>query len=599
MNCNLSKWGWRLLPGSISALSMALLLKLGAFQPLEQLGYQALFQLRSQRMWDERLVLVAIDDASVAQIGRFPWARQQYTQLLQFLSDAGANIVVFDLLFSEPSADDRLLAEAMDEHGRVVLSTAWNAEGMSLDPVPVLQQKALGVGHISVRQDSDAIVRQVWPQIQGTLALAIVAAQAYSLMHREVALPQKTAPMWLNWVGDAKSIQQYSFVQVVQGNVPKENFVDKIVLVGVTATGIDPLITPYDRNPPASSVLLHATLLQNLLRQSLLQPLGKPWWLLLFLAGGPLLSWSLNERTWNRQVGTVVGLWVGWLGLSVLLLNFNHLPPVVLPLTLFAITGGATGICDRVRESSALRRQLRHLQRDEALKAEFFRTASHELRTPVANIQTAISLLRIARSPEDWEEYLQILEEECRQEANLINDLLDFQRLSSVQPPIQPETYELQDWLQEVMVPFLVRAEANQQQIELQVDGGSTKLTLDWMSLRRILSELLNNACKYTPAQERIQVRARLVTNQLELVVSNSGVTIPAAELDKIFQPFYRIPELDQNRQGGTGLGLAIIKRLAEYLHGVVEVTNPSNVLMFTVRLPIKVEPMAVDLNQC
>ncbi|MFM7427384.1 MAG: CHASE2 domain-containing protein [Elainella sp.] len=584
----LSSWrsSWkRLLPGSLSALGVLLLLKFGFLAPLEQLSYQALFQMRGQQPWSSELVLINIDDASLAQLGRFPWSRQRYIELLKLLTPVESNLVVFDLLFSESSPDDAQLGAAMAQLGQVILVQAWNSTGAVLQPVPTLARNALGVGHILTQQDSDGIVRQVAPQLNGVPMLAVVVAQARSLTQAEVRLPSMTQPFWVSWVGQTSRLTQYSFVDVLAGKVDPERFANKIVLVGVTATGLDPLTTPFDRNPPTSSVILHATLIDNLLCQHHLQPWSSRELLLLFLLGGPLLGWLLSGQGWLRQLLAVAGLWAGWLLLSVLLLNAAWLLPIVPPLTLFMLTGGATGLYDRLREAARLRRQIQSLEANQVLKEEFLRTASHELRTPMANMQSAITLLKMTDSPQDRNEYLQILEDEVQQEFALINDLLDLQRLSN-QKPIQLQTQDLKDWLLEVVLPFQLRAETNQQHLDLLVLGQNQTLTLDWGSLRRITTELLHNACKYTPAQGFIQIRAE-VQQELRLEISNSGVLLPADELDKLFQPFYRNVEVDYRQQGGTGLGLAIVKRLVEHLNGEVQVQIQNQMLTFTICLPL------------
>jgi signal transduction histidine kinase len=587
---NLSSWrsSWkRLLPGSLAALGLLLLLKLGLLTPPEQLSYQALFQLRGQQAWNSELVLIKIDDASLAQLGRFPWSRQRYVELLKILAPVESNLVVFDLLFSESSPDDPQLGAAMAQHGQVILAQAWDSAGASLQPVPLLAQNSIGVGHILTQQDSDGIVRQIAPQINGVPMLAAVVTQARSLTHAAVELPSLNRPFWVSWVGQTSRLAQYSFMDVLAGKVTPQQFADKIVLVGVTATGLDPLVMPFDRNPPTSSVILHATLIDNLLRQHHLQPWSKPQLLLVVLLGGPLLGWSLSGQGWLRQVLAVAGLWAGWLLLSVLLLKAGWLLPIVLPLALFMLTGAATGLYDRLREAARLRRQIQLLEANQVLKEEFLRTASHELRSPVANIQCAITLLKLADSPQDRNEYLQILEDEVQQEFALINDLLDFQRLSN-QKPVKLQTCELQDWIREVVLPFQLRAEANQQRLDLLFEGEDQALTLDWASLRRILTELLHNACKYTPTQGQIRVRAKIQQN-LWLQVSNSGVALPAEELDKLFQPFYRNVEVDYRQQGGTGLGLAIVKRLVEHLNGELQVNNQNQILTFTICVPLTV----------
>jgi CHASE2 domain-containing sensor protein len=90
----LTRWRRRtgsLLPGLLTALVVTGLLKLGVLKPLEQITYQYLFQLRGSTPWDDRVVVIAIDDSSIKSLGRFPWARQRYTQLLTVLTQGQAS----------------------------------------------------------------------------------------------------------------------------------------------------------------------------------------------------------------------------------------------------------------------------------------------------------------------------------------------------------------------------------------------------------------------------------------------------------------------------------------------------------------------------
>ena len=271
-----SKWGGRLLPGTLIAIAIAGLLKMGLFDPLEQTAYRLLFQLRGSLPADQRLVMIEIDDASLEHLGRFPWSRQQYAKLLNLLDQPAANknIVVLDLLFSEPSPSDAQLAEAMERHGQVVLASALDADGKPLMPVPQIQRAAIATGHILVQPSSDGMIRSVIPLLKGQLILGVAAVQAQSLVQAKVTLPPLDRPLWLNWIGCANQAPHYSFVDVIEGKVNPQIFQNKIVLVGVTATGLDPLISPFNQTPPTSSLYLHATLIQNLLQQNLLHPLN-------------------------------------------------------------------------------------------------------------------------------------------------------------------------------------------------------------------------------------------------------------------------------------------------------------------------------------
>lgn len=745
-----------MLPGGVAALGLAALLNLGALQPLENIAYNALFRLRGKTAWDDRLVLVAIDDASIRQLGRFPWSRRHYTQLLTVLNRAEPSVVALDLLLSEPTPDDAQLARAMADYGRVVLGQAWDTTGLPLVPVPSIRDAALSTGHIHTEPDPDGIVRSILPQIQGEPALGIAAIETYSLVQTLVQKVKMDRPIWLNWVGSP--IQQYSFVDVMQGKIPDRALRNKIVLVGVTAAGIEPRLTPFSTNPVTSGVHIQATLINNLLQQNVLYPIQGKWLLIILLVGGPGLSLLISYWRTETQVAIAAGLSLSWIGLSLALLKMTYLMPVVLPLSLVASTALISAIVERLRMNALLQRQIRqmwqayqptlvlrpnapqllavstspsmrqvtqlaalaeqfgrsqstqaaiarslsvglvaadcnglvwfcnpvafelsqiqigsqlenhlvpewmsetdwrdHLQalhqpprvsvqelrrgdrwfsfqlellRDETIltsdsdrltglllviedittrkqveanldqqihelhhmsqmKDDFLSTVSHELRTPLTNMKMAIQLLKISAAEQQRSHYLKILENECNREAELINDLLDLQRLEAGVEITNSEVIHLQDWLPAVVEPFYKRTEDRQQTLVVKVVDPLPDLLSDQPSLERIVVELVNNACKYTPPTGEITVSATWVSSWIELAVRNSGAEIPEQELTRIFERFYRVPRADPWKQGGTGLGLALVEKLVERLGGRIEVKSGFGSTTFTIALPV------------
>jgi len=361
MNWHLHRFKWRLLPGGLTSLAIALLLQTGAFQPLEQIAYHNLFRMRGEHPWDDRLVLVAIDDASIQQLGRFPWSRQQYVKLLNVLSEADSSIVVIDLIWSESSSRDAELAEAMLRHGQVVLAQAWDSTGLPLSPVPLLADAAIATGHILKDKEPDGSVRQIDLQIQSQPALGVAAIQAYGLVQQPIPLPDLNQQFQINWVGSIKQLPHYSFVDVVQGKISPSVFQHKIVVVGVSASGFDSLVTPFDQSSPPGSVLLHTTVINNLLQQDILHSLNLGWLIVIFLVGGPGLGWILSSCGVRQQLAIISGLCGGWLILSVLLLQANYLSPVALPIALFTTTAATVAISERLRENHLLHQQVERL----------------------------------------------------------------------------------------------------------------------------------------------------------------------------------------------------------------------------------------------
>jgi len=236
------------------------------------------------------------------------------------------------------------------------------------------------------------------------------------------------------------------------------------------------------------------------------------------------------------------------------------------------------------------------------LKDDFLSTVSHELRTPLSNIKMAIHMLRTAPSPERQQRYLEILEAECTRETELINDLLDLQRLENDSYRISPEPIQLQDWIPSIIAPFASRAQSRQQHLSIEIPAEIPAVGSDRKSLERILAELLNNACKYTSPDGAIRLEVsyspdadprqfKLKLNQERLPITTFKISneadIPASEIPRMFEKFYRIPKSDPWQQGGTGLGLALIKKLVETLNGWIEADSRDGWTVLTVHLPM------------
>ncbi|MDM9582521.1 response regulator [Nostoc sp. GT001] len=267
------------------------------------------------------------------------------------------------------------------------------------------------------------------------------------------------------------------------------------------------------------------------------------------------------------------------------------------------------------------------LQRLNQLKEDFLATTSHEMRTPLSNIKMAISVLENildqqgilnsnTLSPsESVARYLGIVREQCEQELDLVDNLLHLRMIDADVYPLELTSIQLQNWLPHIAEYFQERAKAREQSLQVSVSPNLPPLVSDLASLTEIVSELLNNACKYTPPDGQIVLKVQLIyitkspsyedaksgvlhnfqVPYFQITISNSGVIILKKEQSRIFEPFYRIPENDAYgnpkrerwQQSGTGLGLTLVKKLIEYLQGTIEVTSSQGWTTFTVQLPL------------
>ncbi|MEH1765464.1 MAG: ATP-binding protein [Nostoc sp.] len=223
------------------------------------------------------------------------------------------------------------------------------------------------------------------------------------------------------------------------------------------------------------------------------------------------------------------------------------------------------------------------------LKNDFLNLVTHELRSPLSNIKLMIQMIQVSSSTEETQRYLELMESECDRELELIDDLLDLQQLeSSSYPVITPDALLLQQWLNWVIEPFQIRVQEHQQTLQLNLPANLPPLFSDGISLERILVELINNACKYTPAGGEIILNVSHNSSEAPaktiITISNSA-EISKTELPRIFEKFYRVPNADIWNQGGSGLGLPIVQKLIEQLQGNIQVESGNGWTIFTLTL--------------
>lgn len=260
-----------------------------------------------------------------------------------------------------------------------------------------------------------------------------------------------------------------------------------------------------------------------------------------------------------------------------------------------------------VEEKTAeLQQQVQELQQINRLKDDFLSIVAHELRAPLANMNMAIKMLSLTiPSPsgdgcvknssgkvivQRHQTYLNILQTECKRETDLINDLLDLQKLEANSFPIHPEVVNLNDWLPSVIDPFRTRIQQRNQTLKVEIPEHLSPIFTDSSCLERVLGELLNNACKYTPKDNKIifQVQENTLnrtTGNIRFILCNQA-NIPPEELPRIFDKFYRVPHSDVDKQGGTGLGLALVRQLVEQLEATLQVDSQAGWTTFTIDLP-------------
>ncbi|MBD1929742.1 GAF domain-containing protein [Trichocoleus sp. FACHB-90] len=228
-----------------------------------------------------------------------------------------------------------------------------------------------------------------------------------------------------------------------------------------------------------------------------------------------------------------------------------------------------------------MRQQVEQLRQLNQIKDEFINAINHELKTPLTTMSVAIRMLRQAELPtERRAKYLEILDQQCTQEINLITDLLTLQKVESKKSPIELQKIDLKQVIQDLAEPFAKKWADKGLTLEIDSPTRSLMLQTDSDSLNRILEELLTNAGKFSEPDSIVSLRvAHQVSqqvNQIVLCLTNTGACISPTEVEHIFEKFRRGQVAIQNAIQGTGLGLALVKSLVQHINGAIALTSCS-----------------------
>jgi two-component system phosphate regulon sensor histidine kinase PhoR len=230
-------------------------------------------------------------------------------------------------------------------------------------------------------------------------------------------------------------------------------------------------------------------------------------------------------------------------------------------------------------------------RRLEVLRRDFVANASHELKTPVAAVRALAETLLTALpdDPEAGRRFAERIGREAERLDLLARDLLDLSRVERGTLDVEP--VDLVGLAKEVVGGYGELAEERRIRLQAELQP-EVSIRGDRAQLGLLLSNLLDNALRYTPAKGTVCVRLDATESRAVIQVSDSGQGIPAGELPRVFERFYRVDKARARRTGGTGLGLAIVRHVAEAHGGTVRVDSElGRGSSFTVTLPVTGPP--------
>jgi len=226
-----------------------------------------------------------------------------------------------------------------------------------------------------------------------------------------------------------------------------------------------------------------------------------------------------------------------------------------------------------------------------AMKSDFVSNVSHELRTPLASIRVFGELMRLGKvtDGDKVREYGEHIEVESRRLTQLVDNILDFSRIESGRKVYHFSQTALEEVVRDVVAAFTMRFRGSGFEIELAGPAAPLPpVTADAAAIDHAVSNLIDNAIKYSGAGRQIAVRLARVGDEVAIAVCDRGIGIPAGEQKHIFERFHRVSTGAVHEVRGVGLGLAIVDHIVRAHGGRVEVeSEPGKGSTFTIRLPI------------
>jgi two-component system phosphate regulon sensor histidine kinase PhoR len=237
--------------------------------------------------------------------------------------------------------------------------------------------------------------------------------------------------------------------------------------------------------------------------------------------------------------------------------------------------------------ADAVRESMKKIEFEKMIRQEFFTNASHELKTPMTSIKGYIELLEngMAMDENMKMEFMARIKKEAQNMASLINDILMISRLETKEAEIIITEVRICPLINELIVSLKPLAAENEVTIEMSCKP--IVIMANYGQMRELFNNLITNAIKYNKPKGKVKITATIEGKDAIFIVEDTGVGIPEASKQRVFERFYRVDKGRSKKMGGTGLGLSIVKHIVNYYNGSIDLdSKEGRGSKFTVRIP-------------
>ncbi|OQZ01338.1 MAG: hypothetical protein B6D35_03395 [Candidatus Brocadia sp. UTAMX2] len=231
------------------------------------------------------------------------------------------------------------------------------------------------------------------------------------------------------------------------------------------------------------------------------------------------------------------------------------------------------------------------LRKLENVRRDFVANVSHELRTPLASIKGYVETLLENDSlrQEDIQEFLRVIMKHSQRLDNLIKDILELSRLDSHDLKTELTLMDVLPCIENISAQYQELCVRKNQTIDLDIPHQIPLIETNEYLFRQLLTNLLDNAVKYTTSGGKIGLKVEPVSTSIRFEISDTGIGIPQEHIPRIFERFYRVDPARSREMGGTGLGLSIVKHIVLLHHGHIQVESTVNAgTTFSITIPLQ-----------
>lgn len=592
-----------------------------SFAPLEAIFYDLRARFDFGHWVRDEVVLITLDEESDEYLGEnYPYTYATHNGMLDRLIQDKPKIINYLISMGEPESqrdeeDIRVTRELIEKYqaegGYFRFGTEMDAWG---EQIPPRDLRNLGYSLALINVDNasfskDDVSRRLILNISGEDSLHLWSGNRF---RETLGLKPKNATeiygsyydssadasfamyrYTSNPVGGKNNIKSINFHKARVGLFPKGYFTDKIVLVGPSyiSNVADYVLTPFNKEEYRTPKLaLHGQLIQSLIREKTVYQI--PRWVtnILCLIVAMALSMTISQVRPTKGLLITIMVMFGVLIFAYLLfclfglwLYVTHIVLTVFVVYYIWVPFRAIGEYQR---RYAIQEEAKLLKKVESLKQNFISLMSHDLKTPVAKIAGIADVtLRQAQSMPEVAKGLTSIIDSTKELNRFITSILDLTKIESQNLALNLVSKDVNPIIEGIVEEL--RYEANQKNVKVELNLEPLyPVEMDIVLIKRVLSNLIENALKYSGENTQVSVRTWDDEKWVNIEIGDNGVGIPEEDLEHIFDKFYRVKNDASHSIKGTGLGLYLVKYFVE-LHGgsIIATSKLGQGTKFTVKL--------------